>query len=77
MAVGDAKESFSTVFDPGDLYGIRGGRNLSRANAALDEAAQAAQDAAARNNELYQQYLDRVNANYGNQAGQYNQRVQG
>ena len=76
MAVGDAKESLSTVFDPGDLYGIRGGRNLSRANAALDEAARAAQDAAARNNELYQQYLDRVNANYGNQAGQYNQRVQ-
>ena len=75
MAVGDAKESFSTVFDPGDLYGIRGGRNLSRANAALDEAAQAAQDAAARNNTLYQQYLDRVNANYGNQAGQYDQRV--
>ena len=75
MAVGDAKESFSTVFDPGDIYGIRGGRNLSRANAALDEAAQAAQDAANRNNALYRQYLDRVNANYGNQAGQYAQRV--
>ena len=75
MAVGDAKVSLSTVFDPGDLYGIRGDRNLSRANAALDEAAQAAQDAANRNNTLYQQYLDRVNANYGNQARQYAQRV--
>ena len=75
MAVGDAKESLSTVFDPGDIYGIRGGRNLSRANAALDEAAQAAQDAANRNNALYRQYLDRVNANYSNQAGQYAQRV--
>lgn len=76
MAVGDTKETLSQIFDPGDIFGVRGGRNLSRANAALDEAAKAAEDAASRNNSLYQQYLNKVNANYGNQAGQYDQRVQ-
>jgi len=76
MAVGDTKETLSQIFDPGDIFGVRGGRNLSRANATLDEAAKAAEDAASRNNSLYQQYLNKVNANYGNQAGQYDQRVQ-
>lgn len=75
MAVGDTTETLSQIFDPGDIFGVRGGRNLSRANAALDEAAKAAEDAASRNNSLYQQYLNKVNANYGNQAGQYDQRV--
>jgi hypothetical protein len=76
MAVGDMTETLSQVFDPGDIFGVRGGRNLSRANAALDEASQAAQNAASKNNSLYQQYLDKVNANYGNQAGQYDSRVE-
>lgn len=75
MAVGDMTETLSQIFDPGDIFGVRGGRNLSRANAALDQASQAAQNAANKNNSLYQQYLNKVNANYGTQAGQYDQRV--
>ena len=75
MAVGDMTETLSQIFDPGDLFGVRGGRNLSRANAALDQASQAAQNAANKNNSLYQQYLNKVNTNYGTQAGQYDQRV--
>lgn len=75
MAVGDFTETMSNIFDPGDIFGVRGGRNLSRANAALDEAMQAAEDAASKNNSLYSQYMDKVNQNYGNQAGQYDQRV--
>jgi hypothetical protein len=34
------------------------------------------QGAAAQNKQLYQDYLDKVNANYGGQAGLYDQRVQ-
>lgn len=75
MAVGDATETLSNIFDPGDIFGVRGGRNLSRANAALDEAMQAAEDAASQNNSLYSQYMNKVNQNYGNQAGQYDTRV--
>lgn len=76
MAVGDTTETLSNIFDPGDIFGVRGGRNLSRANAALDEAMKAAEDAASTNNSLYSQYMNKVNQNYGNQAGQYDSRVQ-
>ena len=37
----------SNVFDPGDIFGYRGDKNVSKANAALDEAYGAAEDAAA------------------------------
>lgn len=67
---------FSQVMDPADLMGYRGDKNVKAANAALDEAGQAMQGAAAKNNQLYQAYMDKVNANYGNQAGLYDQRVQ-
>lgn len=76
MAVGDFTETMSQIFDPADVFGVRGGRNLSRANAALDEAGKAAQNAANKNNSLYEQYMNKVNNAYGNQAGQYDQRVQ-
>ena len=65
----------SNVFDPGDIFGYRGNKNVSNANAALDEAYGAAEDAASQNAGLYKQYMDKVNSNYGNQAGLYDQRV--
>jgi len=65
----------SNVFDPGDIFGYRGGKNVAAANAALDEAYGAAEDAASQNAGLYRQYMDKVNNAYGNQAGQYDQRV--
>jgi hypothetical protein len=65
----------SNVFDPGDIFGYRGGKNVAAANAALDEAYGAAEDAASQNAGLYKQYMDKVNGAYGNQAGQYDQRV--
>lgn len=76
MAVGDTTETLSQIFDPGDIFGVRGGRNLSRANAALDEAYAKAEEAANANNSLYQKYLNKVETNYGKQAGQYNTRVE-
>lgn len=72
----DILGGLSKVFDPADLLGYRGEKNVKAANAALDEAGQAMQGAAAKNKQLYQDYLDKVNANYGNQAGLYDQRVQ-
>ena len=67
---------FSNIADPADLMGYRGSKNVAAANAALDEAMQAAENAASQNNSLYSQYMNKVNQNYGNQAGQYDQRVQ-
>ena len=72
----DILGGLSKVFDPADLLGYRGEKNVKAANAALDEAGQAMQGAAAKNKQLYQDYLDKVNANYGNQAGLYDQRVE-
>jgi hypothetical protein len=65
----------SNVFDPGDLFGYRGGKNVDAANAALDEASKAAQDAAGQNASLYKQYMDKVNQNYGGEADKYGDRV--
>lgn len=65
----------SNVFDPGDLFGYRGGKNVDAANAALDEASQAAQDAAGQNASLYKQYMDKVNQNYGGEADKLGDRI--
>lgn len=75
MAI-DVGNIISNVFDPADLYGYRGQKNVDTANKALDTANAAMQDAAAKNASLYQQYMDKVQGNYGTQAGQYDQRVQ-
>lgn len=65
----------SNVFDPGDIFSYRGGKNVDAANDALDEAYSAAKNAASQNDGLYKQYMDKVSGAYGNQAGQYDQRV--
>jgi hypothetical protein len=66
----------SNVFDPGDIFGYRGGKNVKAANAALDEAYGKAEDAAARNEVLYNNYMDRVNSAYGSEAAKMGNRVQ-
>lgn len=65
----------SNVFDPGDLFSYRANANTNAANAALDQAYKAVEDAANENNSLYGQYLNKVNENYSGQAGQYDQRI--
>jgi hypothetical protein len=72
MGIGDF---ISNVFDPGDLFGYRSNKNTTAANAALDEAYKAAEDAASENRSLYSKYLDKVNQNYGGEAGKLNDRV--
>lgn len=71
----DVVGGLSNVFDPIDVFNVRGNRNLSRANAALDEAQAAAQAAADQNKNLYGNYLDKVNNAYGAEAGKFGQRV--
>lgn len=66
----------SNVFDPGDIYGYRGGKNVAAANAALDEAYGKAEDAASQNNALYRQYMNNVNGAYGDEAAKIGGRVQ-
>ena len=65
----------SNVFDPGDLFSYRANANTDAANAALDQAYKAVEDAATENNSLYSQYLNKVNENYGVQAGKLGDRV--
>ena len=66
----------SNVFDPGDVFGYRGNKNVNAANGALDEAYGKAEDAANQNNALYRQYMDKVNNAYGGEAGKLGDRVQ-
>lgn len=66
----------SNVFDPGDVFGYRGGKNVAAANDSLDAAYGKAEDAANQNNALYRQYMDRVNNAYGGEAGKLGDRVQ-
>lgn len=65
----------SNVFDPGDIFGYRGSKNVSKANAALDDAYKAAEDAAGQNASLYSQYMNRVNNAYGGEAAKMGDRV--
>ena len=66
----------SNVFDPGDLFGYRGGKNVAAANASLDEAYGNAEEAANKNSALYSQYMDKVKGAYGNEAANLDDRVQ-
>lgn len=72
MGFGDV---VSNVFDPGDIFGYRGGKNVAAANAALDEAYGKAEDAAAKNEGLYNQYMNRVNSAYAGEAGKVGDRI--
>ena len=65
----------SQVFDPADLVGIRGNRAMDKANNTLDEAQAAMEGAAAKNENLYRDYLNKVNNAYGSEAGKFGQRV--
>ena len=66
----------SNVFDPGDVFGIRGNNAVGAANAALDEAYGKAEEAANKNAGLYQQYMNKVNNAYGGEAAKMGNRVQ-
>jgi hypothetical protein len=62
--------------DPGDLLGFGQDSRVAKANAALKEAKQAADDASSQNRGLYNQYLNKVQGTYGDTAGKYSQYLQ-
>lgn len=68
-------DTVSNIFDPADIWGYRGDKATRAANNALDEAYGQAEEAANKNAGLYQQYLDKVNQNYGGEAAKYGDRV--
>lgn len=63
------------IFDPGDIFSTQQNARARAAKGAVDEALGYAKDAASQNKSLYQDYLNRVNQNYGNEAGKYGDRV--
>ena len=63
------------IFDPGDVWGTQQNARARTAKDAVDEALGYAKDATSQNKSLYQDYLNRVNQNYGNEAGKYGDRV--
>lgn len=63
------------IFDPGDIFSTQQNARARAAKDAVDEALGYAKDAVSQNKSLYQDYLNRVNQNYGNEAGKYGDRV--
>lgn len=70
------KDFVSNVFDPADVFGYRGNKNVSKANDALDKAYEAAENAAGKNESLYSQYMNKVNNAYGGEAAKMGDRVE-
>lgn len=64
------------ILDPGDVFGFKQQERIDRANNAMSDAKDAAAAADRENRALYQDYLDKVNANYGDTAGKYSQYLQ-
>ena len=67
--------SITEIMDPGDIFSTQQNARARAAKGAVDEALGYANDAASQNKSLYQDYLNRVNQNYGNEAGKYGDRV--
>lgn len=67
---------FMDILDPGDVFGFQQDSRVAKANAALQEAKKAADDASSQNRGLYNQYLNKVQGTYGDTAGKYSQYLQ-
>ena len=67
---------WSSILDPGDLFGFQQDSRIDRANAALQDAKKAADDASSQNRGLYSQYLNKVQGTYGDTAGKYSKYLQ-
>lgn len=67
---------WGSILDPGDLLGFQQDSRIDRANAALQDAKKAADDASSQNRGLYSQYLNKVQGTYGDTAGKYGKYLQ-
>lgn len=63
---------FMDVLDPGDVFGFGQDKRIAKANAALDDVYKKGQETSQQNKSLYNQYLNRVQGEYGDVANRYN-----
>ena len=63
---------FMDVLDPGDVFGFGQDKRVAKANAALDDVYKKGQETSQQNKSLYNQYLNRVQGEYGDVANRYN-----
>lgn len=67
---------WGSILDPIDAFGFQQDSRIDRANAALQDAKKAADDASSQNRGLYSQYLNKVQGTYGDTAGKYGKYLQ-
>lgn len=60
------------ILDPGDVFGFRQDKRVAKANAALDDVYKKGQETSQQNKSLYNQYLNKVQGEYGDVANRYN-----
>lgn len=63
---------FMDILDPGDVFGFRQDKRVAKANAALDDVYKKGQETSQQNKSLYNQYLNKVQGEYGDVANRYN-----
>lgn len=63
---------FMDILDPGDVFGFGQDKRVAAANAALDDVYKKGQETSTQNKSLYNQYLNKVQGEYGDVANKYN-----
>jgi len=69
MSIGDVFSKAGEFLDPGDIWGFQQDDRVKAAKDAIDNSIGYAKQADTQNRTLYQDYIDRVNNTYGDQAG--------
>jgi len=64
--------SFLDIVDPVDAFGFGQDKRIAQANTALDVVYRKGQETSQQNKSLYNQYLNRVQGEYGDVANRYN-----
>ena len=63
---------FMDVLDPGDVFGFGQDKKIAQANAALNNVLKRGEETSNQNRSLYNQYLNKVQGEYGDVANKYN-----
>ena len=63
---------FMDIVDPGDVFGFGQDKKIAAANKALDQVLAKGQETSNQNRSLYNQYLNKVQGEYGDVANRYN-----
>jgi len=66
------KSGFMDILDAGDAFGFGQDKRIAQANTALDVVYRKGQETSQQNKSLYNQYLNKVQGEYGDVANRYN-----